>query len=118
MLVNPRGSFCVRRYPPCIVSSDTVTAVHYYKLFAAYLHPRITFYHSDRCVEIATVAVFAAVQLNNSQITGRGFLSLSHIRTFRNIYDTICATSSYFVCRPASPTSIYRVHLTKGNKLL
>jgi hypothetical protein len=118
MLVNPRGSLNIRRYPPGIVSSDTLTPLHYYKLFAAYLHPYITFYHRDRCVEIATVAVFATVQLDNKQITGRDFLSLSHSRTFRNIYDTISATSSYFVCHPASPTSIYRVHLTKGNKLL
>ena len=100
-----------------VLSPATLTPLHYYKLFAAYLHPYITFYNRDRCVEIAAVAAFATVQRENTQITGRDFLSLSHIRTLRNIYDTISATSSYFACHPAPPTSIYRVHLTKGNKL-
>jgi len=44
-----------------VLSPVTLTPFHYYKLFAAYLHPYITSYNMDRCVEIAAVAAFATV---------------------------------------------------------
>lgn len=45
-----------------VLSPAALPSLHYYKLFAAYLHPYITFYNRDICVEIAAVAAFATVQ--------------------------------------------------------
>jgi len=77
------------------------------------------FYNRDRCVEIAAVGAFCHTVRRGKTHRSQGgdFLSLSHIPVRWEIFMTISGNSSYFACHPVPPTSIYRLHLTKGNKL-